>query len=576
MTRTVDELAARSAALRARWRELGVDEAAAVLAAAPDAELLGIVDELAGLRRRVDALLAAGGAELGRRSRAELGGDALAKRLGHSSAAHLLADALAGPRAEAARLIAVGEAARPRQSLVGEALPAKRPHVAAALGAGTISIEQAAVITTMAERVRLRARPEQLDTAERHLVEQAPAVGYALLLRAAARWEAVLDEDGVAPAEAERREARGLSLGTGRDGMVTVRGRLDPETAAPVVQAVDALVLQALRASRDDDRAARSTDGGAGTGDAEHDAELDSGHGLVHGPGSGADAASDFGSGSGSGTGGDTATVDRRSLAQLRADALAEIATHALACHEGAGEAVPTTRAAATVVVRMHLDELRRELAPDGHDDDVPGYGAELSTAPGSAELEGFDRPVSPATARRLACDAGILPVVLGGDSEVLDLGRARRLFSRAQRRALAERDGGCAFPGCDRPPHWTEAHHVRWWSRDRGPSDLDNGILLCRFHHLLVHRGWRIERRDGRFWFIPPAHLDPSRRPRPGRSVLGPGGRERRRPDRAADVVDPPPSEPTRIGHRPPGRATREYPQPAQAPPTRVGSAAP
>lgn len=90
---------------------------------------------------------------------------------------------------------------------------------------------------------------------------------------------------------------------------------------------------------------------------------------------------------------------------------------------------------------------------------------------------------------RRLACNAGILPAVLGGDSLPLDLGREKRDFSPAQRRALAHRDRGCAHPDCDRPPGWTEAHHIDWWERDDGPSDLINGVLLCSHHHRLVHQ---------------------------------------------------------------------------------------
>lgn len=95
---------------------------------------------------------------------------------------------------------------------------------------------------------------------------------------------------------------------------------------------------------------------------------------------------------------------------------------------------------------------------------------------------------ISAGAARRLACEAGLLPAVLDGRSQVLDLGHTRRLFSPAQHLALAQRDQGCAHPGCARPPGWTEAHHIDHWQRDRGPTDLTNGVLLCAFHHRLVH----------------------------------------------------------------------------------------
>jgi hypothetical protein len=96
-------------------------------------------------------------------------------------------------------------------------------------------------------------------------------------------------------------------------------------------------------------------------------------------------------------------------------------------------------------------------------------------------------------TVRRLACDAKITRIVLDGASQPLDVGRARRTVTAAQRRALRVRDGGCRFPGCDRPVEWTDAHHVRWWSRG-GRTDIGELILLCRTHHTAVHEGgWHI-----------------------------------------------------------------------------------
>jgi hypothetical protein len=83
----------------------------------------------------------------------------------------------------------------------------------------------------------------------------------------------------------------------------------------------------------------------------------------------------------------------------------------------------------------------------------------------------------------------------MSGKSEVLDLGRSTRVVSRAQRRALVLRDGGCGFPGCDRPPQWCDAHHLRHWVKG-GPTDLWNLVLLCRRHHVLCHEGgWHLAR---------------------------------------------------------------------------------
>jgi len=110
-----------------------------------------------------------------------------------------------------------------------------------------------------------------------------------------------------------------------------------------------------------------------------------------------------------------------------------------------------------------------------------------LQTGLGAAALvDGTD--ISPGQARRLACGAGIIPAVLGGPSSVLDLGREQRLFNRAQRIALALRDQGCRAEGCDRPPSWTEAHHLTKPWAEGGKTDLKDGILLCGHHHRLAH----------------------------------------------------------------------------------------
>jgi hypothetical protein len=89
---------------------------------------------------------------------------------------------------------------------------------------------------------------------------------------------------------------------------------------------------------------------------------------------------------------------------------------------------------------------------------------------------------------RRLACDAEIIPAVLGTPSEILDLGRATRLFTPTQTRALTLRDRHCTFPRCDIPAFWCDAHHITHWS-DGGPTNLDNAALLCGRHHTIVHR---------------------------------------------------------------------------------------
>jgi len=124
---------------------------------------------------------------------------------------------------------------------------------------------------------------------------------------------------------------------------------------------------------------------------------------------------------------------------------------------------------------------------------------------------------LSAAAVRRLACDAQILPYVLGTRSQVLDVGRASRLVTPGIWLALLARDRHCAFPGCRRPPTACDAHHLRHWV-DGGPTSLDNLVLLCRTHHTMLHTTpWlvRLHPEDHRPEFIPPPHLDPQRRPR-------------------------------------------------------------
>jgi hypothetical protein len=110
-------------------------------------------------------------------------------------------------------------------------------------------------------------------------------------------------------------------------------------------------------------------------------------------------------------------------------------------------------------------------------------------------------------TVRRILCDAGITRVVTLGVSEVLDIGTATRTWPPAMRRALAVRDGGCVAMGCDRPAAFTDAHHVVHWA-DGGPTSVDNGALLCRYHHDQVHNGGWALIRHGPGWIALPPHL--------------------------------------------------------------------
>jgi hypothetical protein len=115
---------------------------------------------------------------------------------------------------------------------------------------------------------------------------------------------------------------------------------------------------------------------------------------------------------------------------------------------------------------------------------------ADLQSDDGTGTVVGGG-PISAETARRMTCDANVSRVITDGPSAILDKGRAVRTATADQRQALIVRDGGCAFPGCDRPPDWCEAHHITHWAfPDCGLTDLLNLLLLCSHHHHLVHEG--------------------------------------------------------------------------------------
>ncbi len=179
-----------------------------------------------------------------------------------------------------------------------------------------------------------------------------------------------------------------------------------------------------------------------------------------------------------------TGAGDHRPLTRRFADALVEIALHALDLG-----AVPGTGG-----VRTHL-QLTASV------ETVMG----LEGAPGG-ELE-FAGAVPAATVQRLACDARVRRILLGPKSAVTDVGRARRVPGPAARAALRVRAGGCEWPGCDRPVAFTNAHHFVHWGHD-GETEVPNLVLLCYRHHWMVHEGgWQLARvEEGRLLAIPPA----------------------------------------------------------------------
>lgn len=173
---------------------------------------------------------------------------------------------------------------------------------------------------------------------------------------------------------------------------------------------------------------------------------------------------------------------DLRTPAQRRADALGEICRQWLDLAER--PTVAGERPHVTVTV---------------------GADALQYTSDSVSELD-HAGPIPPEAARRLACDASVMRVVMAGRSEPLDVGRRTSVVPPAIRRAVIVRDRHCRFPGCDRPHTWCDAHHVVHWA-DGGPTALPNLVLMCRRHHRMVHQpgGFRLELVDGRPTFKRP-----------------------------------------------------------------------
>ena len=167
---------------------------------------------------------------------------------------------------------------------------------------------------------------------------------------------------------------------------------------------------------------------------------------------------------------GETGERDLRPAGQRRVEALAEVCRRFSALDADAQGSDGAAGSAAALHVTIGLSDLQ----------EMTGAGEVLgSTATGVL--------LSPQVLRKVACDAALVPHVLGTAGEDLDLGRVVRLFTRAQRRRLWRRDRTCTFPGCGAPGSWSKAHHVRHWA-DGGLSDVDNAALLCQRHHTFVH----------------------------------------------------------------------------------------
>lgn len=423
--------------------------------------LLAAIDALGDLSRTVDALGAVFSAEVTRRTQTDAAfrREALGGEVGGRLASELLRERTRLDSGLIRDWDAVGAAIAPRTTLQGEPLPARHePVVSAVLGA-SITARAAAIVVRGVDAIAPFGDADTVASIECTLVECAGSLTTRELSRLTRQVSDRFDPDGAEPREELLRARSKVTLRELPNGLTRLIADLHPEAAGLVRTALDAQTAPRRQVS--------FVDAGASDGAADPDV----------------DPAADLATT-------DAATADLRPLAEKRVDALATMARDFLARDTGslAGTAV-------TMLVTVPLETLH--------------------AGRGTAQIAGVDEPISASTARRLAASAEIIPVVLGSCSEVLDLGRSQRLFSEAQRRALAARDGGCVWPGCSAPPAWCEVAHLLAWILG-GLTDLENGALMCAHHHRQFdHDGWQLEWRDGTPYLIPPPWLDAARTPR-------------------------------------------------------------
>lgn len=438
----------------------------------PNATVMSQLSLVGELRQATDALLVCLSGQLNARSPRDDSARNLSRQAGFASPTSLIAETAGINPAESAKLTRVAQVtASSAAGGGGHGLS----HVRAAFNAGSLSTEQVDLISrTLADTRPAEGQPETEEDAlaraqvEQALVELAPTVRMNDLKKACEYSRSVLSSDDGAATEAQMRAARSLRFVNKVNGMIELVWLMTPEEAALVRPGIDA--------------GARAIGRGSNSPQPE--------------PFRATREASKF----------DMAGVPLNAgatqLTQLRADAAYAIFDHAAGCTSS-----DPKRPSFHAVVRVDLEALRSGV--------------------GLAELDGNSSPVSAALARKLAAKAGIIPAVMGSSDVPLNLGSTARLFSPAQRTALINRDGACAWPGCESSVQFSDAHHLAWWAKDGGPTDIRNGIMLCSSHHHRIHdNGWQIEfdhpanEPDGTLipWFIPPPEwieADPQHRHR-------------------------------------------------------------
>jgi hypothetical protein len=400
---------------------------------------------------------------------------------GYRNATEFLRARLRISAAEAKRRLTLAAELLPRAGSGGHTGPPVRKELAAAVAAGEVASRAATVITLALDRVRHSCLPEAAATMEHALTVTAIENDADFLARIARRWAEALDQDGAEPSEELLRRIQGAFLRKPRHGLQHLEIFATADQFEHLVTVMNTAT---------NPRSGPDTGEGTATG-----------HTAQAGQGDGSEAADEPGPSDEPATAEQHAalpSLDLRSRPQRLLDGLVGACKAALATGglPAAGGLRPQ------VMATIDYRDLLTRLGTTGSENGATGSLA-------------FTGPVTAFTVRKIACDADIIPVVLGGEGQVLDIGRASRVFPPHIRKAITARDRGCAFPQCTIPAPWCEAHHIAYWSRG-GTTGAENGTLLCSHHHHVIHKEhWSIQMRTGIPWFIPPPHLDPARTPR-------------------------------------------------------------
>jgi hypothetical protein len=411
---------------------------------------------------------------------------------GYRSATEFLRARLRISAPEARRRLALAAEVLPSTGFTGQPVAAVREELGAVLASGEIGSRAGTLISLSLDRIRHVAAPAAQEQMEHALVRTAVENDQDFLTRIARRWTEALDQDGAEPGEQELRQRQGAFIRRSHRGLQHLEIFATAEQFEYLLTVMNTATNP--RTGPGFRAAAAGSDGQGG------DTGREEGAGPGHGSGAGAD---------GEGAAAEDAAAERldpRTRPQRLLDGLVGGCQVALAAGDLPAAGGLRPQVMVTIDYRDIMDRIGAADPQTHPQPRAPGAGA------GSLLFTG---PVTASTVRKIACDADIIPVLLGGNGRVLDIGRASRVFPPHIRKALTARDGGCAFPGCTIPAPWCEAHHITYWSRG-GSTGTDNGVLLCSSHHHVIHKeNWTIQLRTGIPWFIPPPHLDPGQKPR-------------------------------------------------------------